>query len=175
MIINSVINGDCTSVLTTIASECVDLVRTDPPYPVRYRDRLRRTIPNDIRRVVHDYELKRDYQRRLHEGGRDESRGVAAPARTDDEIHAWAEAQRLPVVQDRVQFPDVRIEYEHSDGRLDRQDLELATGHYNYRQMAAKGASGFHVQRSTASHLQGAGARRGGSPFDPGTAETVLQ
>ena len=42
------------------------------------------------------------------------------------------------------------------DGRLDREDLELATGHYNSRQMAAKQASGFQIHRSGASQLRGA-------------------
>lgn len=74
-----------------------------------------------------------------------------------------------------MQFPDVRIEYEHPDGRLDREDLELATGHYNSRQMAAKQASGFKIQRSGASHLRGARGRHGGSPFDPHAAERVLR
>ena len=42
-----------------------------------------------------------------------------------------------------MQFPDVRIEYEQPDGREGREDLELATEHYNSRQMAAKRAAGF--------------------------------
>ena len=90
-----------------------------------------------------DYELKRDYQRFLQERNR-ATRGQLWPAGSiGEEMRAWAEAHGLPIVHERVQFPDVRIEYEHADGRLDREDLELATGHYNSRQMAAKRASGF--------------------------------
>lgn len=44
---NQVIHGDCTRVLQTLPSNSVDLVVTDPPYFVRYRDRLGRTIAND--------------------------------------------------------------------------------------------------------------------------------
>lgn len=44
---NQVIHGDCTKVLQTLPSNSVDLVVTDPPYFVRYRDRLGRTIAND--------------------------------------------------------------------------------------------------------------------------------
>ena len=44
---NTVIEGDCTRVLRTLPSECVDAVVTDPPYFVRYTDRSRRTIAND--------------------------------------------------------------------------------------------------------------------------------
>jgi adenine-specific DNA-methyltransferase len=42
-----VINGDCNNVLKTIASESIDLVLTDPPYLVSYRDRSGRTVAND--------------------------------------------------------------------------------------------------------------------------------
>lgn len=42
-----VIQGDCTQVLRSFPSESVDLVVTDPPYFVRYKDRSGRTIAND--------------------------------------------------------------------------------------------------------------------------------
>ena len=45
--INQVVQGDCTRVLQRLPGECVDLIVTDPPYGVRYRDRLGRTIAND--------------------------------------------------------------------------------------------------------------------------------
>jgi site-specific DNA-methyltransferase (adenine-specific) len=44
---NYVLQGDCTEVLKALPSESVDLVVTDPPYFVRYRDRAGRTIAND--------------------------------------------------------------------------------------------------------------------------------
>ena len=44
---NRIINGDCTEVLKTVATESVDFVLTDPPYFVRYKDRSGRTIKND--------------------------------------------------------------------------------------------------------------------------------
>jgi hypothetical protein len=127
-----------------------------------------------IQRVVLDYELKREYQRFLQERNRGNARSSGRPDRSRVEIEAWAAAHGLPVVRDRVQFPDVRIEYEHPDGRRDHEDLELATGHYTSRQMAAKRASGFTVHRSTAGRLTGGKGRRGAAPFDPRTAEAVL-
>jgi site-specific DNA-methyltransferase (adenine-specific) len=45
---NCVLEGDCTEVLKALPSESVDLVVTDPPYFVRYRDRAGRTIANDV-------------------------------------------------------------------------------------------------------------------------------
>jgi DNA modification methylase len=45
---NSVIQGDCSTVLKTLPTASVDFVLTDPPYFVRYKDRSGRTIRNDL-------------------------------------------------------------------------------------------------------------------------------
>jgi hypothetical protein len=127
-----------------------------------------------VNRVLLDYELKRDYQRFLNSRTRERHEESGRPTRSRDEIREWAASHGLPVVRDRVQFPDLRIEYEHPDGRRDHEDIELATGHYNSRQMAAKRASGFQMQHSVASRLGGRKGRRAGSPFDPHVAERVL-
>lgn len=39
--------GDCVDVMAHMPSACVDLILTDPPYLVRYRDRSGRTLVND--------------------------------------------------------------------------------------------------------------------------------
>jgi hypothetical protein len=127
-----------------------------------------------VTRVVLDYELKRDYQRFLHPQNRERNETSGRPTRSPEEIRAWAATHGLPIVRERVQFPDVRVEFEQPDGRRDHEDLELATGHYNSRQMAAKRASGFRMQHSTAGRLNGGKGRRGGRPFDPHVAERVL-
>jgi DNA modification methylase len=44
---NQIIHGDCLSVLKGFPGDSVDLVVTDPPYGVSYRDRAGRTIAND--------------------------------------------------------------------------------------------------------------------------------
>jgi adenine-specific DNA-methyltransferase len=44
---NSIVQGDCLSILPQLASCSVDFVLTDPPYLVRYKDRSGRTIQND--------------------------------------------------------------------------------------------------------------------------------
>jgi DNA-binding MarR family transcriptional regulator len=128
-----------------------------------------------VRRVALDYELKREYQRFLQDNNRTHGRRSGRPDRSPQEVRAWAAEHGLPIVRDRVQFPDVRIEYEHPDGCRDREDLELSTGHYNSRQMAAKRASGFTMHHSSAGRLKGAGARKGASPFDPHVAEGLLR
>lgn len=128
-----------------------------------------------VRRVVLDYELKREYQRFLQANNHGKSHSTGRPDRSPDEIRRWAAEHGLPCNKGHVQFPDVRIEYEHSDGRRDREDIELVTEHYNSRQMGAKRASGFTMQRSSGSRLGSGGARSGASPFDPHAAEGVLR
>ena len=44
---NQVIHGDCAQVLRALPDASVDLVVTDPPYFVRYKDRFGRSIAND--------------------------------------------------------------------------------------------------------------------------------
>lgn len=44
---NQLLQGDCTKLLKTFPSASVDLIVTDPPYFVNYRDRSGRTIAND--------------------------------------------------------------------------------------------------------------------------------
>ncbi len=44
---NKVFPGDCQEVLRALPRACVDLVVTDPPYLVSYRDRSGRSIAND--------------------------------------------------------------------------------------------------------------------------------
>jgi site-specific DNA-methyltransferase (adenine-specific) len=46
-IFNEVIQGSCVDVLQSLPDASVDLILTDPPYGVRYRDRAGRTIAND--------------------------------------------------------------------------------------------------------------------------------
>lgn len=50
--LNQIHLGDCTHVMQAIPSNSVDLIVTDPPYLVNYRDRTGRTIAGDIK---HDW------------------------------------------------------------------------------------------------------------------------
>lgn len=115
-----------------------------------------------VDRIVLDYELKRDYQTFLNRP--DKPDGTTA----HDDMHAFAEAARLPVVDDHLELPDLRIEYETADGRLEYRDVELVTEHYSRGQLAGKGAAGFALYRAAgAGRARGEGGRRGGTPFDP--------
>jgi len=44
---NTILYGDCISLMQRLPGGSVDFVLTDPPYLVRYRDRQGRTVAND--------------------------------------------------------------------------------------------------------------------------------
>jgi hypothetical protein len=121
-----------------------------------------------VERIVLDYELKRDYQTFLNRSDRPEGSSL------HDDMRAFAEAAGLPVVDDHLELPDLRIEYEASDGRLEYRDVELVTEHYSRGQLAGKTAAGFALYRAAgAGRGRGQGARRGGTPFDPHNLERL--
>jgi DNA-binding MarR family transcriptional regulator len=127
-----------------------------------------------VRRVVLDYELKREYQRFLQERNRQKRDSDGRPDRAADEVREWALAHRLPYEDEHVQFPDVRIEYENRDGRREIEDLEIITPHYRGAHAAAKGRSGFQQYRSGGVRIGGRSGRGRGRPFDPRVAEDIL-
>lgn len=116
-----------------------------------------------VRRVVLDYEMKRDYQRFLHERNRGKKDCDGRPDRDADEIVHWAQEHDLPYEQDgHVHFPDARVEYEDRDG-LDRfEDLEIVTPHYRGAHAAGASKSGFSCHISFGSSVGGRGGGRGG-------------
>jgi hypothetical protein len=128
-----------------------------------------------IRRVVLDYELKREYQRFLQAANRGRRDSDGRPDREQEEIERWAHAHHLPIVDDHVQFPDVRIEYDERDGRRAVEDVEVTTLHYRGALAGAKARAGFTSYRAAGTRL--GGVRRsgsGGRGFDPRVAEEVL-
>ena len=127
-----------------------------------------------IQRVVLDHELKRDYQRFLqaHNRGRSDSDG--RPSRSPEEMQAWARDHQLPLVNDRVQFPDVRIEYERPDGRRDIEDVEVTTLHYRGAHAAGKVQAGFTRFRGSSARVGGTGASGRATAVDPRLAEEFL-
>jgi DNA-binding MarR family transcriptional regulator len=130
-----------------------------------------------IKRVILDDELKREYQVFLHEGNRDRPDSDGRPTRTAAEVGDWAEMHDLPVLDDQVQFPDFRIEYEWPDGRREREDVEVLTPHYRGAHAAAKARSGFTCYRTSNVRVGGTSSRngKGDRPFDPDLAEEFLR
>lgn len=112
-----------------------------------------------VSRVVLDYELKRDYQTFLNRPDR------PTDAYRDDDVAAFAAASGLPIIDGHLELPDLRIEFETADGRLEYRDVELVTEHYSRSQLGGKRAAGFAMYR--AAGARGGNVRAGGTPFDP--------
>jgi hypothetical protein len=115
-----------------------------------------------IRRVVLDYELKKDIYKPL-------AKARELPplefAKRQAEVAA---ANDLKVVDGKIPLPDLRIEYETPEGDLARADLELATEHYHGAHAAGKVKAGFTVYADSASaaRLNAALTYGGSAPQD---------
>ena len=92
-----------------------------------------------VTRVVLDYELKRKVFSALN---KEQDAPALRHASRKVEI---AEENGLQVVQGRVVFPDLRVEYDSRDGEPEKVDLELATGDYKNAEVAAKRAAGLKI------------------------------
>jgi hypothetical protein len=125
-----------------------------------------------VRRVVLDYELKREYQQFLQERNRGRADSTGRPGRTPEEIAAWAKDHDLPCDGNRVRFPDARIEFEDRDRQEQHRDIEVVTPHYRGAHAAAVARSGFQSYRGGL-RLQTSG-RRGGRGLDPRLAEEIM-
>jgi hypothetical protein len=92
-----------------------------------------------VLQVQLDYELKEKLYRKLGQAQR----------RGEQQIHgmkeAFAQQLHLPVVNGKVSFPDLRIEYASQEMEISRVDLELATGHYHAGRLAEKARAGFQI------------------------------
>lgn len=129
-----------------------------------------------VRRVVLDHELKREYQAFLQAPNRGRRDSSGRPQRDRSEITRWAQEHQLPMVGDRVQFPDLRIEYDGRDGRREIEDVEVMTPHYRGAHAAAKVRAGFTRYHATGARLGGAqGSKRGGRGRDSRLAEEMLR
>jgi len=122
----------------------------------------------EVERVVLEVDLRREYQQWLQERNTGNPASDGRPDRDAREIEAWARDHDLPYFDERVHFPDFRIEYER-DGRDRHEDVEVMSPHYRGAYAASKGRAGF-----TCYHVGGTGGGRGGSPFDPHVAEHFL-
>jgi len=123
--------------------------------------RLRDEHPDlEIRRVILEQDLKREYQEFLQEPNRGRSDSDGRPGRDENEVRDWAREHDLPYFDDQVHFPDYRIEYE-LDGRELHQDVELFTSHYRGAHAASRGKTGFRIYVVAS---RGRGGRSGPHP-----------
>jgi hypothetical protein len=122
----------------------------------------------EIRRVVLEGELKREYQVWLQERNRGRPDSDGRPDRDRREIERWAREHDLPYFGDRVRFPDFRIEYE-LDRRDRHEDVEVVTEHYRGAHAASVARAGFRCYGRG-----GDSGRSGGRGFDPRVAEEFV-
>ncbi|MGH9487016.1 MAG: hypothetical protein ACRD04_05435 [Terriglobales bacterium] len=100
-----------------------------------------------VRRVVLDFELKREYLRELRRRER------AMPGAPENTLRGDAAARfDLPVVNGKVQFPDLRVEYEDRALGPAKVDIELATAAYSRPHLAGKVKAGFTLYASPGDH-----------------------
>jgi hypothetical protein len=118
-----------------------------------------------VNRVVLDYEMKRDYQRFLHERNRGKKDCDGRPDRDAEEIARWAREHQLPYDDGHVHFPDARIEYDDRDGRSRFEDLEVVTPHYRGAHAGAAVKSGFTCYVSVRGSSGGRGGWAGRPPW----------
>jgi DNA-binding PadR family transcriptional regulator len=126
----------------------------------RVEERLR-ARGGHVRRVVLDYELKREYQQFLQERNRGRADSTGRPDREQHEIAAWAREHDLPFFEGSVHFPDARIEYEDQVRHIRHEDIEIVTEHYRGSHAAAASRSGFSRYRIGLT-VRTSGARGGG-------------
>jgi hypothetical protein len=88
-----------------------------------------------VRKVSLDYELKKRINQELARLGADRNN----PGKKNGIV----EKHGVRVVNGRVVVPDLQIEYENTEGQLDRVNLELATKNYRAGQLQAKAQAGF--------------------------------
>jgi hypothetical protein len=83
---------------------------------------------------------------------------------------------QLPIIDGHLELPDLRIEYETEDGRVEQRDVELVTstiraGGWRGRPKSAWRSTGLV---SDGGGPQGGSTRTGGTPLDPHHLEALL-
>ena len=93
-----------------------------------------------VRRIRCDSELKSAVARAAEKVRARSGREAAERAKREA-----AKALDVPVVDGKVVYPDLQIEYIDAEGSLGRVNVEVATGHYRAKEIAAKMAAGFRM------------------------------
>ena len=129
-----------------------------------------------IRRVRIDAELKKQVARATETARAKEGRAAADATR-----RKAAQDLELPIQKGRVVYPDAQIEYQDSEGRSGRVNVEVASEHYRPGAIAAKARAGFQMHGSggraiaAIRRVLGNGGRdgRGGAPARGGRDGSV--
>ena len=102
-------------------------------YPLFEKEAARiETAGGRVRRVILDFELRREVNRERARLGKEAQPEIAAH-------------YGLTVVCDKIPLPDLQIEYVTQEGDLARVNLELVTEHYRGRHVGEKARAGFSL------------------------------
>ena len=122
-----------------------------------------------ITRVRIDAELKQIVARATEKARAEGGRRAA-----DDARRTAAQELGLPVVDDRVMYPDAQLEIEDSEGRSGRVNVEIASEHYHAGAIASKAGAGFVMHGSSGRAMRNiarALSRSGGGAGGGGAAQ----
>ena len=97
-----------------------------------------------VTRVRIDAELKQVVARATETARAEGGRRAADEAR-----RTAAQELGLPVLDDRVLYPDAQLDIEDRDGRSGRVNIEIASEHYHAAAIAAKAGAGFAMHGSS--------------------------
>jgi len=96
-------------------------------------------------RVQLDFELKSDVQKAIHAARKAESERDMAEIK-----QKVAHQFELPYINDRIQIPDARIQYDLDQGsRTGHEDIEVLTAAYHSGHLRAKAQAGFRTYASS--------------------------
>ncbi len=124
------------------------------PREVEHDSQIYRAYRKEAERIEHaggnnlrvqlDFELKAQIQKAIY------AERKADPQRDMNEIKQQVARQSdLPFVNDGIQIPDARIEYDLDQGsRTGHQDIEVLTAAYRPGHLRNKAQAGFHVYAS---------------------------
>ena len=90
-------------------------------------------------RVRLDFELKQEINR-----AKEAARKLSGEER-EVLLRAVAEENGLRVEENSIHLPDIQIEYETHDGRIERENLELLSQNYREEGMRTKASAGFKI------------------------------
>ena len=127
-----------------------------------------------VRRIRCDSELKSAVAKAAEKARARSGREAAERVK-----RAAAEALGVPVVDGKVTYPDLQIEYVDAEGRAGRVNVEVATGHYRAKEISAKLAAGFRMHAADGrakrkldlARLEGRGGGGGGGRGEEGLLE----
>ena len=97
-----------------------------------------REVGATLKRIRLDAELKREIASRT-----EKARTRSGKAAADEARRQAARELGLPIQDGKVLYPDAQLEYENEEGRTGRVNIEVVSGDYHSKAIAAKARAGF--------------------------------